>query len=393
MAEEKRDYYEVLGVDKSASDDAIKKAYRKLAKQYHPDLHPGDKDAEARFKEVNEAYEVLSDADKREKYDQFGFAGVDPNYAAQNGYGDAGFGGGFGFDMGDIFNSFFGGGFGGSAGSAQNRNAPKKGDNIGSSLRITFEEAAFGCEKEVTVGRVESCATCGGSGCAAGSTPDTCPDCKGQGTVTTVRQTAFGSMRQSSVCSRCGGTGRIIRNPCTTCKGKGKVRKNKKITVKVPAGVDDGQTVRVRGEGHAGTNGGSAGDLLVDITIKPHDIFERDGANVLCEVPISFTQAALGAEIEVPTLDGRVRYNIPEGTQTGTTFRLKGRGIPYVGYKTRGDQYVTVTVETPKGLNHEQKELLRKFAESMGDSRETEPKRKNFFEKLKDTKEARDNRK
>ncbi len=383
MAEEKLDYYEVLGVDKSASDDAIKKAYRKLAKQYHPDLHPGDKEAEAKFKEVNEAYEILSDSEKREKYDQFGFAGVDPNYAAQNGYGGSGFGGGFGFDVSDILNSFFGGGFGGSS-TAQRRNAPQKGDNIGAQLTISFEEAAFGCEKEVTVGRIETCPTCGGDGCAAGSTADTCPDCKGTGTVTTVRQTAFGSMRQSAVCSRCGGTGRIINNPCNTCKGKGKVRKNKKISVKVPAGVDDGQTVRIRGEGHAGINGGGAGDLLVDINVRPHPIFERDGANVLCEMPISFTQAALGAEIEVPTLDGKVRYNVPEGTQTGTTFRLKGKGIPYVGYKTRGDQYVTVVVETPKGLDREQKELLRKFGESLGD--EVEPKRKGFFEKLKDKK-------
>ncbi len=383
MAEEKRDYYEVLGVDKSASDDAIKKAYRKLAKQYHPDLHPGDQEAEAKFKEVNEAYEILSDKDKREKYDQFGFAGVDPNYAAQSGYGGGGFGGGFGFDMGDIFNSFFGGGFGGAADS-QRRNGPRKGDNIGAELTISFEEAAFGCEKEVSVGRVESCPACKGDGCAPGTTADTCPDCKGTGTVTTVRQTAFGSMRQSAVCSRCGGTGKIIKDPCPTCKGKGKVRKNKKITVKVPAGVDDGQTVRIRGEGHAGVNGGSAGDLLVDINVRRHEIFERDGANVLCEMPISFTQAALGAELEVPTLDGKVRYNIPEGTQTGTTFRLKGKGIPYVGYKTRGDQYVTVTVETPKGLSREQKELLRKFGESLGD--EVEPKRKGFFEKLKDNK-------
>jgi molecular chaperone DnaJ len=387
MADEKRDYYEVLGVDKSASDDAIKKAYRKLAKQYHPDLHPGDTECEAKFKEVNEAYEVLSDSDKRQKYDQFGFAGVDPNYAAQNGgYGSYG-GGGFGFDMGDILNSFFGGGFGGGSyggSTAQRRNAPQKGDNIGAQLDISFEEAAFGCEKEVTVGRIESCPTCGGSGCAEGTSADTCPDCKGNGSVTTVRQTPFGSMRQSSVCTRCGGTGKIIKNPCSTCKGKGKVRKNKKITVKVPAGVDDGQTVRIRNEGHAGVNGGGNGDLLVDISVRDHAIFERDGANVLCEMPISFTQAALGAEIEVPTLDGKVRYTIPEGTQTGTTFRLKGKGIPYVGYKTRGDQYVTVVVETPKGLSREQKELLKKFGESLGD--EVEPKRKGFFEKLKDKK-------
>ncbi len=377
MADEnKRDYYEVLGLEKGASEDEIKRAYRKLAKKYHPDVNPGDKDAEAKFKEVGEAYEILSDADKKARYDQFGFAGVDPNY--NPGYG--GFGGGFGgagFDFGSIFNDFFGGG----ASASQRRNAPQRGDNLVCEIEITFEEAAFGCEREVTVGRVEPCAECGGSGAAKGSEPETCPDCHGSGQVRTTQSFMGMQMQSQSTCSRCGGRGKIIRDPCNVCKGKGKVRRNKKINVSIPAGIDHGQSVRVRNEGNAGTNGGPAGDLLVAVEVKPHSIFDRDGANVLCEIPITFPQAALGAEIEVPTLDGKVRYNVPEGTQTGTTFRLKGKGIPYVGYKTRGDQYVTVVIETPTRLTAEQRELLRKFAENDGD--EGLPKRKGFFEKLK----------
>jgi molecular chaperone DnaJ len=377
----KRDYYEVLGVDKNATDAEIKKAYRKMAQKYHPDMNPGDKEAEAKFKEVNEANEVLSDSEKRARYDQYGFAGVDPNFNPNAGsYGGGGFGG---FDFGgfgDIFSDFFGGGSGSS--SAQRRNVPRQGDNAGASVTVTFEEAAFGTDKEVEVQRIETCAKCSGSGCAEGSSPETCPTCGGSGTVRTTRQTMFGTMQQQSACSRCGGTGKIIKDACPTCKGKGRVRKNKKINVHIPAGIDIGQSIRVKGEGHAGTNGGGNGDLIVAVDILPHDIFERDGVNVLCEMPISFSQAALGAEIEVPTLDGKVRYTIPEGTQTGTTFRLRGKGIYYLNSKSRGDQYVTVVVETPTGLNHEQKELLRKFADSVGD--EGLPKRKNFFEKLKD---------
>ncbi len=375
MADEnKRDYYEVLGLEKGASDDEIKRAYRKLAKKYHPDMNPGDKDAEAKFKEVGEAYEVLSDADKKARYDQFGFAGVDPNFNPNAGYG--GFGGGGGFDFGSIFNDFFGGG-----GGQSRRNAPQKGDNVVAQVEVSFEEAAFGCEREVSVGRIEPCAECSGTGAAGGSQPETCPDCHGTGQVRVTQSFMGMQMQSTTTCSRCGGRGSIIRNPCPVCRGKGKVRRNKKIKVTVPAGIDDGQSVRVRGEGSAGSNGGPAGDLLVAVTVRPHAIFTRDGANVHCEIPITFPQAALGSEIEVPTLDGKVRYNVPEGTQTGTTFRLKGKGIPYVGYKTRGDQYVTVVIETPTRLNFEQKELLRKFAESEGD--EGHPKRKGFFEKLK----------
>ena len=378
--EKKRDYYEVLGVEKNASDSEIKKAYRKLAMKYHPDQNPGDKAAEERFKEVNEAYEVLSDADKKARYDQYGFAGVDPNF--NPGFGGAG--GGFGFgDLGDIFGDFFGGfGFGGGSGSSARQNAPQKGQNIVAQVEITFEEAAFGAEKEITVGVIDDCSKCHGTGCKEGTSPETCPTCHGTGTVRTTRQTAFGTFTQQAACPKCGGAGKTIKDPCPTCKGKGKVRRNKKLSVQIPAGIDDGQSVRVRGEGNVGANGGLRGDLLVTVSVRRHKLFQRDGANVLCEMPITFSQAALGADIEVPTLDGKVRYHVPEGTQTGTTFRLKGNGMYYVGYTTRGDQYVTVVVETPTNLTKEQKELLRKLESVTGE--DAQPKRKGFFEKLKD---------
>jgi len=377
MAENKRDYYEVLGVEKSASAEEIKKAYRKKAMQFHPDRNPGDKTAEEKFKEVGEAYEVLSDDDKRARYDQFGFQGVDPNFG-----GGSGFGGGFGGfgdfgDLGDIFGSFFGGGSRRSAST----NAPRRGENVGARLELTFEEAAFGCEKEVSAQRIENCASCNGSGSADG-TVETCSNCHGTGQVRTVQNFMGMQMQSTSACPQCGGRGKIIKTPCGTCKGKGKVRRNKTVKVNVPAGIDHGQSFRLRGEGNCGSNGGPSGDVLVTVDVKKHAIFERDGANVLCEMPITFSQAALGAEIEVPTLDGKVRYNVPEGTQTGTTFRLKGKGIPYVGYKNRGDQYVTVVVETPTKLTKEQKELLRKLDEAMDEGKT--PKRKSFFEKLKD---------
>ena len=377
---DKRDYYEVLGVEKNASEGEIKKAYRKLAMKYHPDQNPGDKAAEEKFKEINEAYEVLSDADKKARYDQFGFAGVDPNFAASQG---GGFGGGFGgfdgFDLGSIFGDFFGGG----GGSSQRRNGPARGQNLGVEISITFEEAAFGCEKEITIGRVEPCSTCGGTGCKPGTQPETCSRCGGRGTIRTQQNFMGMTMQSESPCPTCGGKGKLIKEPCTVCKGKGKVRRNKTLKVQVPAGIDHGQSFRLRGEGNSGTNGGPSGDVIVTVSVKPHPLFQRDGANVLCEMPITFTQAALGAEIEVPTLDGKVRYTIPEGTQTGTTFRLKGKGIPYVGYKNRGDQYVTVVVETPTKLTQAQKDLLKKFASTVND--EGQPKRKSFFEKLKNS--------
>ena len=373
---DKRDYYEVLGVEKNASDGEIKKAYRKLAMKYHPDQNPGDKTAEEKFKEINEAYEVLSDADKKARYDQFGFAGVDPNFAAGQGGGFGGFEGFEGFDLGSIFGDFFGGG-----GRSQRRGGPTRGQNLGVEISLTFEEAAFGCEKEITIGRVEPCSTCGGSGCKAGTKPETCSKCGGRGTIRTQQNFMGMTMQSESPCPACGGKGKIIKEPCNVCKGKGKVRRNKTLKVQVPAGIDHGQSFRLRGEGNSGTGGGPSGDVIVTVSVKPHPLFQRDGANVLCEMPITFPQAALGAEIEVPTLDGKVRYTIPEGTQTGTTFRLKGKGIPYVGYKNRGDQYVTVVVETPTSLTREQKELLKKFADTVGE--DGQPKRKSFFEKLK----------
>ena len=375
MAEQKRDYYEVLGVSRGASEAEIKKAYRKLAKENHPDLHPGDKEAEARFKEVNEAYEVLSDADKKARYDQYGHAGVDPNFGA-----GGGFDGSFDFgDLGDIFGSFFGGGFGG--GRRTNPNAPQRGESIRLSLAISFEEAAFGCEKSVTVERMETCETCHGNGCAPGSTPEVCPECHGTGTVQVRRQTPMGVFATSSPCTRCGGKGKIIHQPCKDCHGTGAVRKRKTIQASIPAGIDNGQTISIRGQGNAGKNGGPAGDLLITITVRPHELFRREGTSVLCEAPITFAQAVLGAELEIPTIDGKVKYELPEGTQSGTTVRLKGKGIPALNGRGRGDQYVTVYIETPRNLNKEQKEALKKFAESMGDSNyEARPK---FFKKFK----------
>lgn len=365
---EKRDYYEVLGVDKSASADEIKKAYRKIAKENHPDLHPGDKQCEERFKEANEAYEVLSDDDKRKKYDQFGHAAFDPSYGA--GAGGAGFGGGFGGfgDLGDIFGDIFGGGFGGfGGGQRSNPNAPRKGENIRASVNISFEEAAFGCEKEVTVARVEQCPDCKGTGCAPGTTPEVCPDCKGTGYVTQSQRTPFGVMQSQAPCGKCRGRGKIIHQPCKTCKGMGSIRRQHKIKVTIPAGVDDGQAISLRGKGNAGANGGPAGDLLVSVIVRPHSRFERDGTSVLLEQPITYSQAALGAEIEVPTLDGNVKMTVPEGTQPGTVFRLRGKGIPYLRGNGRGDQFVTVTLAVPKNLTGSQKELLRQFAASMGE--------------------------
>ena len=376
MAEQKRDYYEVLGISKGASEDEIKKAYKKMARKYHPDLNPDNKEAEEKFKEVNEAYEVLSDPDKKARYDQYGHAGVDPNFGA-----GAGFDGSFDFgDLGDIFGNFFGGGFGGG-GRRTNPNAPQRGESIRLSLTISFEEAAFGCEKEITVERMEQCGTCSGSGCAAGTTPEVCPDCHGTGQVQVRRQTPMGVFATSSPCGRCGGKGKIIHQPCPDCRGTGAVRKRKTIKASVPAGIDNGQTISIRGQGNAGINGGPAGDLLITITVRPHELFRREGTSVLCEAPITFTQAVLGAELEIPTIDGKVKYTLPEGTQSGTTFRLKGKGIPSINGRGRGDQYVTVYIETPRNLNKEQKDALKKFAETMGDNNYEE--RRKFFKKSK----------
>ena len=381
MAEQKRDYYEVLGVSRSASEDEIKKAYRKLAKKYHPDLNPGNAEAEQKFKEVNEAYEVLSDSNKKARYDQFGFAGVDPNYGAGAG-GGGGFGGFTDFDfgdLGDIFGSFFGGGFGGNGRSS--RSGPQRGESIRVGVTVSFEEAAFGCEKEVTVDRVDQCPTCKGSGCEPGTTPEVCTQCGGSGQVQQRRQTPMGVFATTTTCPKCGGRGKIIHSPCKDCNGTGQQRKRKTIQVNIPAGIDNGQTISLRGQGNAGRNGGPAGDLLITVTVRPHQLFRREGNDVLCEAPITFTQAVLGGEMEIPTIDGKVRYDIPEGTQTGTTFRLRGKGIPSVNGRGRGDQYVTVYIETPRNLNREQKEALKKFSQSLGEH--NYEARKNFFSKFK----------
>lgn len=363
---EKRDYYEVLGVDKSASAEEIRKAYRKVTKENHPDLHPGDKACEERFKEANEAYAVLSDDEKRKKYDQFGHAAFDPNAGfSGGGFGGAGFEG-FG-DLGDIFGDIFGG-FGGFGGSARsNPNAPRRGENLQTSVSVSFEEAAFGCEKEVTSSRVETCPDCKGSGCAPGTTPEICPDCSGSGTVRTTTRTPFGMAQTTAPCQKCRGTGKIIHQPCKTCRGMGQIRRQHKLKIKIPAGIDDGQAIPLRGQGNAGVNGGPAGDLHVIIQVRPHARLKRDGSSVLLEQEISYAQAALGAEVEVPTLDGAMKLTIPEGTQNGTVLRMRGRGVPYLRGSGRGDQFVTVRVSVPRNLTSSQKELLRQFAASMGE--------------------------
>lgn len=366
MAENKRDYYEVLGVSKGASDDEIKKAYRKTAKKYHPDLNPDNAEAEAKFKECNEAYEVLSDPQKKARYDQFGFAGVDPNYGAgQGGYG-GGFGGGFGFDgdidLGDIFSSFFGGG-GGFGG--RNPNAPQRGRDIQSGVTLTFEEAAKGCKKTIEVMRVMDCSDCHGSGAAPGTSPQTCPECQGRGVINVQQRTPLGVMSTQRTCSRCGGTGKIVNTPCKKCNGKGKVRTKKKIDINIPAGIDNNQVVNVRGFGNDGSNGGPAGDLKVVVTIKPHAYFKRNGYDVLYNKHISIVEATLGADVEIPTLDGNVTLNIPAGTQPNEVFTLKGnKGIQRLNGLGKGEQYVTIVVDIPKNISDEQKRLLNEFDKS-----------------------------
>ena len=375
---DKRDYYDVLGVAKSASDDEIKKAHRKLAKKYHPDLNRDNPEAAEKFKELNEAYEVLSDKDKRARYDQFGFAGVDPNYGAGQG---GGFGGGFGgFDMGDlgdIFGSFFGGGS-----SRSRRNAPQRGETIQQRVMLSFEEAAFGCEKEITINRTERCEECEGTGAEKGSSAETCSNCHGSGVVTQTQRTPLGMFQTQAACPNCRGTGKIIRKPCKKCSGTGKTRNSRTLKVKIPAGIDDGQSIQLRGQGNVGSNGGPSGDIIVTIGIRPHPIFTRDGNNVICEIPISFPQAALGDTLQVPTIDGKVEYTIPEGTQTGTVFRLRGKGIQNVNGRGRGDQYVRVNIEVPTRLTEHQKKLLRDFESSTTD--ENQAQRKSFWDKVKD---------
>ena len=386
---EKRDYYEVLGIGKNATDAEIKSAYRKLAKKYHPDLNPGNKEAEEKFKEVNEANDVLSDPQKRQRYDQFGFAGVDPNYAAANGGSAGGFGGGFGgVDLGDIFGDIFGGGFGGGfsgfggGSSTRTANAPRKGHDIQASVILTFEEAAHGCSKKITINRQDTCPDCGGTGAAKGTSPETCPDCGGRGYVVTQQRTPFGVMQSQQPCSHCGGRGTIIRNPCKTCRGTGKTAARKSLEINIPAGIDDDQNIALRGQGDAGSNGGPAGDVIVHVTVKADPMFERDGYDVTIHVPITFSQAVLGDDVEVPTVDGRIVQHIPEGTQSGTKFRLRGQGIQYLNGRGRGDQYVIVDVEIPKKVTRAQREALKAFEDSMKE--ENYEKRKGFFKNLRD---------
>lgn len=377
---EKRDYYEVLGLQKGASDDEIKKAYRACVKKYHPDLHPDDATCEEKMKEVNEAYEVLSDPDKKSRYDQFGHAGVDPSY----GGGAGGFSGFSGFgdmgDIGDIFSSFFGSGFGSSSRSS-NPNAPRRGQDIETDSTISFMEACKGTTLKLKIQRMEKCPDCNGSGAAPGSSVDTCPDCRGAGQVKVTQRTAFGMISSAKPCTRCGGKGKVISSPCSKCRGAGRINVTKPVEVTVPAGINDGQTLQVSGGGHSGINGGPNGDLHVNIRVRPDSFFERDGYDIHTEVPIKFSQAVLGDEIEVLCIDGKVNLRIPEGTQSGTIFRLKGKGVQRVHRTERGDQYVTVVVEVPKGLNGKQKELLKAFDDSVSDDKYN--KRSKFFDKFK----------
>lgn len=379
---DKRDYYEVLGLNKGASDDEIKKAYRKLAKKYHPDLNPGNKEAENKFKELNESYEVLSDSDKKSRYDQFGHAGVDPNFGGGAGGGNP-FNGAGGFDFSDIFDSFFGGGGGfGGGGRRANPNAPRRGTDCEATVTITFEEAAKGVKKNIEYHQIQTCADCNGTGAQKGSTPQTCPVCSGTGQQRINQRTPFGVVQSTQTCEKCRGTGKIVNNPCKTCDGKGRVRKRKTIEVAIPAGIDDEQVLNVSGQGNAGANGGPSGDLHVYISVRPHSIFSRRGNDVWCEMPITFIQAALGAEITVPTLDGKVSYQVHEGTQPGDVFKLKNKGIQSLRGRSKGDQYVQIVVEIPKNLSRKQKEILRDF-DNTGEEKNYQ-KRKNFFGKIKD---------
>ena len=376
MAEQKRDYYEVLGVPKNASEAEIKKAFRILAKKYHPDANTNDKNAETKFKEVNEAYSVLSDSEKKARYDQYGHAGVDPNLGA-GGFG--GFDGGF--DMGDIFGDIFGSMFGSSQRRSRYSNSPSKGEDIAYRITLSFEEAVFGCKKDISYSRVERCSTCEGSGAAKGSTPETCPACNGSGQITTQQRTPFGVMQSSRICERCRGKGKIVSRPCSDCHGSGYIKKQKKLEVAIPAGIDDGQRIALNGQGSAGENNGPYGDLVVLISVRPHHIFERDGYNLNCSVPITFVEATLGAKILIPTLEGKGELTIPEGTQHGTVFAIRGKGVQNVNGRGRGDLFVTVEIEIPKNLSKKQKDALNAFGESCDDVNYA--KKQSFFDKFK----------
>ena len=398
MAESKRDYYEVLGVSKDADDAAIKKAYRALAKKYHPDMNPGDAEAEKKFKEASEAYAVLSDAEKRRQYDQFGHA------AFEGGAGGAGGFGGFDFngaDYGDIFGDIFGDLFGGGRRGGRANNGPMKGANIRKSIRITFEEAVLGCKKELEVILKDPCTTCGGTGAKPGTSPETCPKCGGKGQVVYTSQSFFGTVQNVQTCPNCGGSGKVIKEKCTSCSGTGYTSSKKKIEVTIPAGIDNGQSVRIREKGEPGTNGGPRGDLLVEVNVSRHPIFQRQDMHIFSTVPISFAQAALGGDVKIQTVDGAVIYNVKPGTKTDTKVRLKGKGVPSLrNSAVRGDHYVTLVIQTPEKLSAEAKEALRRFDELSGNSlhqndsnpekSEKKTKRKGFMDKVKEAFEGED---
>lgn len=386
MAEQKRDYYEVLGIDRNADDAAIKKAYRALAKKYHPDMNPGDAEAEKKFKEASEAYAVLSDPEKKRQYDQFGHA------AFEGGMG----GGGFdfsGMDMGDIFGDIFGDLFGGGRRRSSASNGPMRGANLRAAVRISFEEAAFGCEKEIEITLKDECTTCHTTGARPGTSPETCTKCGGKGKVVYTQQSFLGMVQNVQTCPECHGTGKIIKDKCPDCRGTGYIAKRRKIKVSIPAGIDNGQSVRIRDKGEPGTNGGPRGDLLVEVNVSRHPIFQRQDMNVYSTAPISFAQAALGGEVRISTIDGDILYEVKPGTQTDTRIRLKNKGIPSLrNSSVRGDHYVTLVVQVPTNLNEEAKEALRRFDEASGQSLKkqngaatTEKKKKGFMDKIKET--------
>ena len=386
MAENKRDYYEVLGVDRGADEATIKKAYRQLAKKYHPDMNPGDKEAEKKFKEASEAYAVLSDAEKRRQYDQFGHAAFEQGGGGAGGFGGFDFNGG---DMGDIFGDIFGDLFGGGR-SRRANNGPMKGANVRTAVRITFEEAVFGCEKQLDLNLKDECTTCHGTGAKPGTSPETCPKCGGKGQIVYTQQSLFGTVRNVQTCPDCNGSGKIVKEKCADCYGSGYITNRKKIAVTIPAGIDNGQSIRIREKGEPGVNGGPRGDLLVEIQVERHPIFQRQDMNIYSTAPVTFAQAALGGQIHITTVDGDMAYDIKPGTQTDTKIRLKGKGVPSLRNKNiRGDHYVTLVVQVPTKLNEEAKEYLRKYDEAVNgkinDSKQEKPKKKSFMEKIKET--------
>ena len=386
MAENKRDYYEVLGVDRGADEATIKKAYRQLAKKYHPDMNPGDKEAEKKFKEASEAYAVLSDAEKRRQYDQFGHAAFEQGGGGAGGFGGFDFNGG---DMGDIFGDIFGDLFGGGR-SRRANNGPMKGANVRTAVRITFEEAVFGCEKQLDLNLKDECTTCHGTGAKPGTSPETCPKCGGKGQIVYTQQSLFVTVRNVQTCPDCNGSGKLVKEKCADCHGSGYITNRKKIAVTIPAGIDNGQSIRIREKGEPGVNGGPRGDLLVEVQVERHPIFQRQDMNIYSTAPVTFAQAALGGQIHITTVDGDMAYDIKPGTQTDTKIRLKGKGVPSLRNKNiRGDHYVTLVVQVPTKLNEEAKEYLRKYDEAVNgkinDSKQEKPKKKSFMEKIKET--------